>query len=133
MILVTGGAGFIGSNILKALNAHGEKDLLAVDDLRDGKKFINIADLELADYLDKEVFLARIRQGGDIGRHVRAVIHQGACTDTREWDGRYMMRENFDYSKELFHYCTGRHIPFIYASSASVYGAGPDFAETPAN
>ncbi|MDH3587909.1 MAG: ADP-glyceromanno-heptose 6-epimerase [Gammaproteobacteria bacterium] len=133
MIVVTGGAGFIGSNIVKSLNRRGEEDVIVVDDLTDGSKFSNLADLLIADYLDKDNLADTVTHGHDIARRVRAVIHQGACTDTTEWDGRYMMQENFDYSKKLLHYCVDRHIPFIYASSASVYGAGPGFAEDAAN
>ncbi|MBT8130692.1 MAG: NAD-dependent epimerase/dehydratase family protein, partial [Gammaproteobacteria bacterium] len=116
MIVVTGGAGFVGSNIVKALNARGENDVIVVDDLSDGHKFQNLADLAIADYLDKDVFIDDIGSGRDVSRKIRAVIHQGACTDTTEWDGRLMLRENFEYSKKLLHYCVERHIPFIYAS-----------------
>ncbi len=118
MILVTGGAGFIGSNIVKALNQRGDDDVMVVDDLSDGQKFSNVADLRIADYFDKDEFIRAVSQGHDPAGRLRAVIHQGACTDTKEWDGRYMMKENFDYSKALLHYCVERHIPFIYASSA---------------
>ncbi|MDH3646299.1 MAG: ADP-glyceromanno-heptose 6-epimerase [Gammaproteobacteria bacterium] len=131
MIVVTGGAGFIGSNIVKTLNDRGENDVIVVDDLSDGQKFSNLADLTIADYLDKDDFLDMASHGHDPAGRLRAVIHQGACTDTTEWNGRHMMRENFDYSKKLLHYCVERHIPFIYASSASVYGSGPGFSEDP--
>ena len=131
MIVVTGGAGFVGSNIVKTLNERGENDVIVVDDLSDGQKFSNIADLSIADYLDKDDFIDSVSHGLDPAGRLRAVIHQGACTDTTEWNGRYMMKENFDYSKKLLHYCVERHIPFIYASSASVYGAGPGFSEDP--
>jgi len=127
MIIVTGGAGFIGSNIVRQLNAAGESDILVVDDLADGHKTLNLADCDLTDYLDKDDFLGRARAGERFG-DVTAVFHQGACTTTTEWDGAYMMRVNYDYSKTLLHYCVARSIPFIYASSASVYGAGSGFA-----
>jgi len=130
MIIVTGGAGFIGSNIVQALNARGRSDILVVDDLTDGTKFVNIADAQLADYMDRGEFLRRIQSGDDFGG-VEAVIHQGACSTTTEWDGRYMMENNFSYSKELLHYCLKRRIPFIYASSAAVYGGGTVFREEP--
>lgn len=133
MIVVTGGAGFVGSNIVAALNERGERDVVVVDDLRDGRKFSNLADLEIADYLDKDAFIAQIDQDRDPVGRLRAVFHQGACTDTTEWDGRLMMAQNFDYSKRLLHYCIERHIPLIYASSAAVYGAGPVFVEEPAH
>lgn len=132
MILVTGGAGFVGSNIVRTLNQRGD-DVVVVDNLGDGRKFSNLADLSIADYIDKDQFIHLLGQGHDPAGKLRAVIHQGACTDTKEWDGRYMMKENFDYSKTLLHYCVERHIPFIYASSAAVYGAGPGFSEDPAH
>ncbi len=131
MFIVTGGAGFIGSNVVKALNLRGESDVLVVDDLTDGHKFRNIADCDIADYLDKDDFLQAVRDGKSFGK-VQAVLHQGACSTTTEWDGRYMMANNYEYSKELMHYCMEGRIPFIYASSASVYGAGPEFREDPA-
>ena len=131
MLIVTGGAGFIGSNIVHALNARGREDILIVDDLTDGTKFANIADARLYDYLDKNEFLDRIKSGDDFGGRVEAVIHQGACSTTTEWDGRYMLETNYNYSKILFHYCLERRIPFLYASSAATYGAGQVFREEP--
>ncbi len=127
MIIVTGGAGFIGANIVQGLNARGITDILVVDDLKDGTKFVNLADLDIADYLDKDEFLARIQAGEDFG--ARAIFHEGACSATTEWDGRYMMDNNYEYSKSLLHYCLERGAQYLYASSASVYGAGPIFTE----
>ncbi len=129
MIIVTGGAGFIGSNLVKALCARGERQVLVVDDLSDGRKFTNLVDAEILDYLDKEVFLERLDSGRLSLGKVRAVFHLGACSDTTEWDGRYMMRNNYEYSKQLLNHCRGREIACIYASSAAVYGAGREFIE----
>lgn len=129
MIIVTGGAGFIGSNLVRALNARGRTDVLVVDNLERGQKFVNLADCDIADYLDKDDFINRVEAGGEFGDKLEAVFHQGACSATTEWDGRYLMRNNYEYSKRLLHYCLARRIPFIYASSAAVYGAGPVFKE----
>ncbi|KTL62162.1 ADP-glyceromanno-heptose 6-epimerase [Photorhabdus sp. HUG-39] len=125
MIIVTGGAGFIGSNIVKALNDEGYKDILVVDNLKDGTKFINLADLDIADYMDKEEFIASILAGDDFG-DIDAIFHEGACSSTTEWDGKYMMDNNYQYSKELLHYCLERGTPFLYASSAATYGGRTD-------
>jgi len=127
-IIVTGAAGFIGSNLVKALNQRGERDVIAVDNLSRAEKFPNLVDCEIADYLDKRELLERLR-GGAYAANVRAVLHQGACSDTMESDGRYMMENNYRYSLDLLDWCQARRIPFIYASSASVYGAGPVFCE----
>ncbi|AHG85352.1 ADP-L-glycero-D-mannoheptose-6-epimerase [Bibersteinia trehalosi Y31] len=126
MIIVTGGAGFIGSNIVKALNAIGRKDILVVDNLKNGEKFINLVDLDIADYCDKEDFIASIIAGDEFGERIEAVFHEGACSATTEWDGKYMMQNNYEYSKELLHYCLDRGIPFFYASSAATYGGRSD-------
>ncbi|WP_034943183.1 ADP-glyceromanno-heptose 6-epimerase [Erwinia oleae] len=125
MIIVTGGAGFIGSNIIKALNLKGYTDILVVDNLKDGTKFANLVDLDIADYMDKEDFLISVLADEDFG-DVEAVFHEGACSATTEWDGKYMMDNNYQYSKELMHYCIERQIPFLYASSAATYGGRND-------
>ena len=123
MIVVTGGAGFIGSNIINALNRRGERNILLVDHLVNGRKMHNIADLDIADYMDKEEFIEKIGLPHFFDG-VRAVFHQGACSATTEWDGRYVMANNYDYSKRLLHWCLSKNVAFMYASSASVYGAG---------
>lgn len=128
MLIVTGGAGFIGSNLVQALNARGRDDILAVDDLSDGRKFANLAGARVADYLDRAEFRQMIAAGTDFGP-VEAVFHQGACTDTTEWNGQYMLDTNFAYSKTVFGWCQKQGVPLIYASSGAVYGAGSDFRE----
>lgn len=128
MIIVTGGAGMIGSNIIKALNDSGINDILVVDNLKDGKKFKNLVDLDITDYMDKEDFIAQIMAGDDFGS-IDAIFHEGACSATTEWDGKYMMMNNYEYSKELLHFCIERDIPFLYASSAATYGDTEKFIE----
>ncbi len=133
MIIVTGGAGFIGSNLVKALNDKGLTDVLVVDDLTDGTKFRNMLDCQVIDYLHKDEFLQMVKQEKDFTEKIEAIFHQGACSTTTEWDGRYMMENNYTYSKELLHYCLNLKIPFIYASSAAVYGTGKNFKEVREN
>ncbi len=128
MIIITGGSGFIGSNMVYALNQQGYDDILVVDDLKDGTKFVNIADQRIADYLDKDLFLQKI-ENGQFKEDVSAMIHMGACSSTTEWDGEFIMRNNYEYSKSMLHYCQKNDVQFIYASSASVYGAGNTFVE----
>ncbi len=127
MIVVTGGAGFIGSHIVKALNQRGHQDILVVDDLTDGYKFRNLAECDIADYLDHDLFLHRF-QHGELGK-IDVVFHEGACSTTTEWNGRYMMNNNYEYSKALLHICLKENIPFIYASSAATYGNKTAFQE----
>lgn len=124
MIIVTGGAGFIGSNIVKGLNAIGRKDILVVDDLTDGTKFANLVDLDIADYLDKDEFIGLILSGEDLD--IEVIFHQGACSSTTEWNGKFMLENNYNYSKDLLHYCLDNQIPFLYASSAATYGGRKD-------
>ena len=130
MIIVTGGAGFIGSNLIRGLNQKGLNNILVVDDLSDGNKIRNIENCDIQDYMDKDEFLKRIEQGMEFDG-MSAIFHQGACSDTMETDGRYIMQTNYEYSKSLYHYCGQNSIPFIYASSASVYGGGEVFKEDP--
>jgi ADP-L-glycero-D-manno-heptose 6-epimerase len=131
MHIVTGAAGFIGSNLVRGLNARGIRDVLAVDDLEQGEKFLNLRDCEIVDFLDKREFRDVIRSG-TLGYEAKALYHQGACADTTESNGRYMMENNFTYSKELLHWALERRVPMVYASSASVYGAGQTCVEEPA-
>ena len=128
MIVVTGAAGFIGSNLVRSLNAAGRTDIIAVDDLSDGTKFSNLVDCDFLDYLDKDEFrssLPRRLSGVDL------VFHQGACSDTREWDGRFMLENNYAYSRCLLESCMENNVAFIYASSAAVYGDNRGFIEKP--
>jgi ADP-L-glycero-D-manno-heptose 6-epimerase len=129
MHVVTGAAGFIGSNLVKALNERGVTDILAVDDLRDGAKFANLADCEIADYLDKDEFMSRLDEG-DFDGQLSVILHQGACSDTTETDGRYMMDANYRYSRQLLDYCIAEEVHLIYASSAAIYGGSREFRET---
>lgn len=131
MIIVTGAAGFIGSNLVRGLNARGYRDILAVDDLTDGDKFVNLVGCEVADYLHKDEFRHLVNENA-LGQ-VEAIFHQGACSDTTERNGHYMMDNNYRVTRELFEWAQTRRIPFIYASSAAVYGAGPNYAEALVN
>jgi ADP-L-glycero-D-manno-heptose 6-epimerase len=127
-VVVTGAAGFIGSNLVKALNDRGETRILAVDNLSRADKFRNLADCEIADYLDKDDFISRLQHGHFDGE-ITAVLHEGACSDTMENDGRYMMENNYRYSTILLDWCLEQETPFLYASSAAIYGSGSVFRE----
>jgi ADP-L-glycero-D-manno-heptose 6-epimerase len=127
-LIVTGAAGFIGSNLVRALNARGERDIIAVDNLSRAEKVANLRDLEITDFVDKRDFLRRLEAGGYDGK-AAAILHQGACSDTMESDGRYMMENNYEYSMALLRWCRAGSVRLIYASSASVYGAGREFRE----
>lgn len=126
--VVTGACGFVGSNIVKALNQRGVDHIIAVDNLSKPDKFRNLTDCEIADYIDKNDFLSVI-QDGQLDGALAAIFHQGACSDTMETDGRYMMANNYRYSMELLDYCLDQDVAFLYASSASVYGGGGVFRE----
>ena len=138
MIIVTGGAGFIGSNLIAELNRIGERDILVVDNLApaanlSGPKFLNLWGAEFADYMDKVEFRQALAAGDFKHAKVRAILHQGACSNTLEDDGRYMMDNNFTYSKELLEFATERAVPMVYASTAAVYGLSETFAPTSSN
>jgi ADP-L-glycero-D-manno-heptose 6-epimerase len=126
--IVTGAAGFIGSNIVKALNERGINDIVAVDDLTEADKFKNLVDCEITEYVDRKDFLDVV-ESGELGNNITAIFHQGACSDTMESNGRYMMENNYRYSLSLLEWCLEEAVPLIYASSASVYGAGTTFKE----
>jgi ADP-L-glycero-D-manno-heptose 6-epimerase len=127
-VIVTGAAGLIGSNLVKALNDRGVVDVLAVDNLTKGDKFLNLVDCEISGYVDKSDFLAGI-QRGDYGRF-DAIFHEGACSDTMEHNGNYMMANNFSYTQTLFDWAQRTGTPFLYASSAAVYGGSSEFRES---
>ena len=135
MIVVSGGAGLIGSNLVKGLNDRGCTDIIVVDDLTRADKVKNLAGLQIADYIDKDEFYAAItgasNPAGKGLSDVTAILHEGACSDTMATDGRYVLHNNFTYTKALYHYCCASDIQLIYASSASVYGAGSVFIEQP--
>jgi ADP-L-glycero-D-manno-heptose 6-epimerase len=126
-IIVTGAAGFIGANLVKRLNERGVTDIVAVDNLTQADKFRNLADCEIADYLDKTDFIARVERRAIAQPEV--VFHQGACSDTMATDGRYVMDNNYRYTLALFEWCQAERVPFIYASSAATYGLASVFRE----
>jgi ADP-L-glycero-D-manno-heptose 6-epimerase len=129
MLVVTGGAGFIGSNLVKGLNELGHEDVLVVDDVTDGRKLLNLADCQILDLVDREAFLDWVQHERSLGEPIEAILHLGADSNTMQWDGRAILRTNYEYSKSLLAYCTGHQIPLIYASSAAVYGLGREFKE----
>ncbi len=130
MWIITGGAGFIGSNLVHALNAQGRTDILVVDRLNDN--FKNLCDLRIADLLQPEEFLQALGRNA-MPQKVDAILHQGACADTTCTDGRFMMENNVSFSKALLHFAIERKIPLVYASSAATYGASKNFQEKPEN
>ena len=132
MYIVTGAAGFIGSEIVKGLNDRGITDILVVDDLTKGEKIFNLNDCRFADYMDMEDLLDAM-QDNALGKKVTAILHQGACSDTMEYNGRHMMDVNYTYSKHVLDYAVSHKVPLVYASSASIYGNNTTFAEAPEN
>lgn len=132
MIVVTGASGFIGSNLISGLNSLGITNILAVDDLTNGRKVINLRNLKIDDYCDKDDFIHNIELNAY--PKIETIIHMGACSSTTEWDGKLLMKNNYEYSKCLLHLCNRTNINFIYASSASVYGdAAVSFVEKEEN
>ena len=110
------------------MNARGETRILAVDNVSRADTFRNLVDCDIADYFDKDEFLPRLADG-DFDDDISAMLHQGACSDTMETDGRFMLANNYRYSVALLQHCQDNDIPFLYASSAAVYGAGAVFRE----
>jgi ADP-L-glycero-D-manno-heptose 6-epimerase len=133
VIVVTGGAGFVGSNLIWELNRAGRSDVLVVDNLTDARKFKNLVGADIADYIDKQDFLSMVASRTSDLDEIELISHQGACTSTTESDGRYMMKNNYEYSKALLDLSLERQLPMIYASSAAVYGGGTSFGEDPTN
>lgn len=122
MILLTGGAGFIGSNILAALNDRGRDDVIVVDDLTDGSKCRNLTGRRFADYLDVAELADAIRD--ETLPRLSGICHQGGCADSTIGDGRFVMRSNYTFSKAMLRLAGQHGCPLVYASSASVYGDG---------
>lgn len=133
MIILTGGAGFIGSNILRELNARGRTNILIVDSMKNSAKYRNLVGLKYRDLISRFEFYDRLEMGEWDDVPVEAILHQGACTDTMEYDGERMMNDNYHSSKALLEFALAREIKFIYASSAAVYGHAREAVEEPAN
>jgi ADP-L-glycero-D-manno-heptose 6-epimerase len=128
-IVVTGAAGFIGSNIIAGLNTRGINKIIAVDELTQGDKFRNLADLQIADYVDADDFYLNFAEG--LYGKVDAIFHEGACSDTMEHNGKYMMENNYEVTKQLFTACQAQGTRLLYASSAATYGGSDTFKESP--
>ena len=119
MIIITGGLGFIGSNILSKLNRKNKKDILLVDS-PNKEKLKNIKGLNYADLIEKQNFLKKLYQNKY--KNIDYILHQGACTNTQETNLEYLMNNNYEYSKKILQYSNNNNINFVYASSASIYG-----------
>src|SRR5581483_11209772 len=119
MLLVTGGAGFIGSNVVAALNDAGRADVVVSDELGDSGKWRNLAKRRLADIVPPKELAAWLA-----GRKLEAVIHLGAISDTTATDGDLVIETNFRFSLRLLDWCAATMTPLIYASSAATYGNG---------
>ena len=133
MIIVTGCSGFIGSNIVTKLNELGTKDIIGVDDLSKKENLVNITHCEFQELLDIKDFENNYLKEDQTHKHITHIFHQGACSDTMEWDAEYMIRNNYSFSQRLLELAERNSIAFIYASSASVYGDGKQFAEAREN
>ena len=130
MIVVTGSNGFIGSNLIKGLNNLGHTDIIAIDDHSNPELKENITHCEISDYLEIQEFFDQVKTKRFDNQNIEAIFHQGACSNTMEWDSEYLYKNNLLYSKELLKLANRIKIPFIYASSASVYGDGSEFEES---
>lgn len=119
-IVVTGGAGFIGSCIVRTLNDMGITDIIVVDNINTSEKWLNIRNKDYTDYIHKQGFLENLESFEGITH----VIHMGACSSTVEQDFDYLYKNNFEYSKALWEYCTKNKLSYIYASSGATYGDG---------
>jgi ADP-L-glycero-D-manno-heptose 6-epimerase len=128
-IVVTGAAGMIGSNLVHGLNKQGIDDVIAVDEMTDGAKYKNLLGANISDYFDRSEFYARFARG-EFGK-VDAVLHQGACSDTMEHNGRFMLDNNYRCSKDLLDAAQAQGTRLLYASSAATYGGSASFVETP--
>jgi len=123
MIVITGGAGFIGSALIWGLNKRGFSNILVVDSLGNTNKWKNLVGLKFADYMDKNEFITKLEQG-NLTRDIEGIIHMGACADTTQKDADFLLSNNYEYSKHLAGWCIENHKRFIYASSAATYGDG---------
>ena len=123
MIVVTGGAGFIGSALVWGLNRQGISDILVVDSLGISDNWRNLVPLSYADYIDKDDFIMELDQG-DLDDFVEGIIHMGACSDTTERDAAFLLSNNYEYTKHLAGWCVENNKRFVYASSAATYGDG---------